>query len=267
MREWKRAALIDVLCGEGKNSAEAARPILTAAGIEVCDARACGLPDQAEQWKKTGVEFDAIVCGFPGSEEESRRLSAFLRAFRRKDTVVLCLPAENGWEGRNEGTAEKEERRALLCPDADVAVLPVGEAAAWAGERDRRGPWSRAKVERLLRGVCAKGAKNAVATGVWFSPDLMGAAVYSAGSGNVSYAFSHQIAGAWPDSGNLFGAALLAGLLRGLRLNRAAQLAVDSAADEVRRAQAAGDDLRAEPVVRAYLPGLLGRLGAPRRYA
>ncbi|WP_326975089.1 hypothetical protein [Caproicibacter sp. BJN0012] len=278
MNERKRAALVGTVCGTGRRSMAAALPVLAAAGIEVCLAPACfepspaaedlrrdlsgELPACADQWKKLGYSFDAVIFGFPETEKQAGVFSHFLNAFREKDNLVLL--GSSGWNGRENrsGPAPEETKLARrFCAQAGLAILPVGDAAALLGEREHRGPWDRKTVENVLCGVCSLGAKSAVATGVWFSPDLMGSAVYDSESGNASYAFSHRIGGEWPGAGDLFGAAMIAGLLRGMHQSAAMQLAVDFTADCIRRTRESGRDGGFGLEFEACLPKLMSHLG------
>lgn len=279
MSECKRAALVGMVCGTGKCSLCAGLPVLAAAGIETCVVPTGVLPSPggeetvlfgpdgglsafAGKWKELGLKFDAVASGFPGTAEQADALSDFLEAFRKKDGLAVLGPS--GWSGPGERrrTAPEEipfmER---LCADADLAVLQIGDAAALLGEPEQKGPWNRRSVESLLRGVCTLGPKSAVVTGAWFSPDLLGSAGYSAETGSVSYAFSHRISGEWPGSGDLFAAALLAGLLREMELSAAMQIAVDFTADGIRRTRESGCDGSLGLQFEACLPKLLRELG------
>ncbi|WP_411678241.1 bifunctional hydroxymethylpyrimidine kinase/phosphomethylpyrimidine kinase [Caproicibacter sp.] len=279
MSENKRAALIGSVCETGKCSLAAALPVLAAACVEVCVAPMSAapspgpetekrvdlsgdLPFYAEQWKKLGYSFDAVLFELPENAKEADTLASFLHTFREKDNLILF--GSSSWRG-NGGKAGMTRERAKLaeqfCSMADLVILPACDAAFLMGERERVGPWNRRTVEDLLRGICSLGAKSAVMTGVWFSPDLMGTAAYTAENGSVSYAFSHRISGEWMGAGDLFCAALLAGLLYGMHLSAAMQLAVDFTADCIRRTRESGEDGRLGLKFEACLPKLINQLG------
>ncbi|OCN03343.1 hypothetical protein A7X67_10655 [Clostridium sp. W14A] len=279
MSDNKRAALIGSVCGTGKCSLTAALPVLAAAGIEVCVAPMAaasspgpakekridlggGLPSYADQWKKLGYSFDAVLFELPENEKEADALASFLHAFREKDNLILFGSSSwNGNGGKDGMTRERAKLAEQFCPLADLVILPACDAAFLTGERERVGPWNRRTVEDLLRGICSLGAKSAVMTGVWFSQDLMGAAAYTAENGSVSYAFSHRIAGEWLGAGDLFCASLLAGHLYGMHLSAAMQLAVDFTADCIRRTRESGDDGKFGLKFEACLPKLVNQLG------
>ena len=276
MNERKRVALVGAICATGRRSITAALPVLAAAGIEVClvptgfgpspedlgKDLSADLPAYADEWEKRGYSFDAVAFGVPETKEKAGAYSRFLNAFREKDNLVLF--GFSGWSGngaRSGPTPEEAKLARQFCAQAGLVILPVGDAAALLGEREHRGPWDRRTVEDVLRGLCSLGAKSAVATRVWFSPDLMGSAVYHSENGSVSYAFSHRIDGEWPGAEDLFGAAMLAGILRGMHQSAAMQLAVDFTADCIRRTRESGRDGRFGLEFETCLPKLMSHLG------
>ena len=276
MNDSKRAALAGTVCGTGKCSLTASIPVLSAAGIESCAAPAAvlaapgkklrdlggDLPAYAETWKNAGLKFDAVAAGFPATEEQAGLLSDFFETLRGKDNLTMLGPSALGGEEPDRGPQPEELRnRERVCRLSDLVVFAVGDAAALLGEKERQGPWDRRSVENLLRGLCSLGPKSAVVAGVWFSPDLQGAACYSAENGGVSYAFSHRIAGEWIGSSDLFSASLLSALLNGMELRSALQIAVDFTADCIRRTRESGDDGRFGLRFEACLPKLIRELG------
>ena len=267
----RRAALIGDFCGAGKCALNAAIPILAAAGVEAYPAparllsawpqaepdavgedRTGELPGIARRWKSLGLKFDAVACSFSGGAEA---VTAFAEEFRGKDCFFLVDPMLERLDGSQWGEATR------LCAGADVVVPDVGEAACLLGEKKREGPYDRRYVEYLLRNLCGMGPQRAVVKGVWFSPNLLGAAGLDIASGSVSYAFSPRVRGDFSGSGEVFSAALLSGLLGGHKLNTAMQLAVDFTADCMRRTREAGGDTRFGLKLEACLPKLIRDLG------
>lgn len=281
MNDCKRAALAGTLCGTGKCALYASVAVLSAAGIECCAAptgalktpgdgetNGCGgdLSAYARKWTEQGLAFDAIAAGFPRTGEQADALSGFLEALRTKDNLTVLGPS--GFAGTRRPLAPDPEEAGLmerLCASADLIVLSISDAAALLGEKVRREPWDRRSVENLLRGLCSLGPKTAVVTGAWFNPDLQGAAACGVETGSVSYAFSHRIGGEWLGAGDLFSAALVAGLLNGLELSLALQLAVDFTADCIRRTREAGRKGNLGLRYEACLPKLIRQLGLSDR--
>lgn len=286
MNDCKRAALAGALCGTGKCSLYASVTVLSAAGIECCAAptgereipgndggeipRPNGsggdLRAYAQRWKEAGLSFSAVAAAFPQTDEQADALSGFLETLNQKNRLTMLGPS--GFSGSHlplGPNSEEAGRMERLCAAADLVVLHISDAASLLGEGERREPWDRRSVEKLLRGLCALGPKAAVVVGVWFNPDLQGAAACGLGAENVSYAFSHRISGKWYGAGDLFSSALLAGLLNGMEISLSLQLAVDFTADCIRRTREAGVDGRFGLKFEACLPKLIRQLGLSDR--
>jgi len=80
-------------------------------------------------------------------------------------------------------------------------------------------------------------------------------------SGSVSYAFSPRIGGSYHGTGDVFGSALLAGMLNNMNLFNAMQLAVDYTAGCIQRTKDAGTDVRFGVNFEAGLPKFMRELG------
>ncbi|MDD4807072.1 pyridoxamine kinase [Caproicibacterium sp. XB2] len=278
--EQKRVAAIHDLSGFGKCSLSVILPVLSCMGHEVCclptavlSSHTGGLPDVTmrdltpemhgflRQWKELHIPFDSIYTGFLGSAEQIAVVQEFLQQFRQKDTLVLVDPAMAD-DGRLYDTYTQEMAAGTekLCRQADVVVPNRTEAAMLLGEPYREGPCTRQYVESVLHRLTGLGPRVAVLTGVWFSPELIGAAGYDRTSGEVSYAFRPRIAGSYQGTGDLFAAVLLGALLHQKHLRSALQLAVDFTAAAVRRTHEAGTNplwgVRFEPC----LPTLMQEL-------
>lgn len=281
MNKQKRAAAIHDLSGFGKCSLTVALPILSAAGVEVCavptavlSSHTGGLsgytyrdltediPGFQAQWQQLGLEFDAIYTGFLGSYQQIALVSDFIDAFRTPHNLVLVDPvmADNG---RLYPTISAEMASGMkeLCGKADLIVPNMTEAAFLLNEEFYDGPYTRPYIEDLLRKLSTLGPKQVVLTGVWFSPELLGAAGYDSLTQTVSYAFAPRIAGSYHGTGDIFSSTLLAGLMNGQKLNVAMQLAADYTAGCIRRTREAGTDVRFGVHFEAGLPRLIRELG------
>ncbi|WP_444659269.1 pyridoxamine kinase [Caproiciproducens sp. R2] len=264
MNKQKRIAAIHDISGFGKCSLTVALPILSAAGIEVCPVPTAVLsshtgdldgftyrdltddmPGFKKQWKQLGLSFEALYSGFLGSYEQISIVSDFFDTFKTENTLVMVDPvmADSG-ELYRTITPQMAEGMVNLCGKADLIVPNFTEAAFLLGEKYREGPYTRDYVENLLRRLSGLGPRQVVITGVWFSPDLLGAAGYNRNTDAVSYAFSQKIRGRYYGTGDIFASALLSGLLNGMELDIAMQTAVDFTAGCIRRTREAGTDPR-----------------------
>jgi pyridoxine kinase len=286
MNKQKRIAAIHDLSGFGKCSLTVALPILSAAGIEVSalptailSSHTGGLPGYTyreltsdmpgftKQWKHLGLQFDALYSGFLGSYEQISIISDFFDTFRTKDNLIMVDPvmADNG-KLYSTITPSMVSGMAQLCHKADLIVPNVTEAAFLLGEEFCDGPYTRNYIEDLLCRLSALGPKQVVLTGVWFSPDLLGAAGYSSEVENVSYAFSPRINGYYQGTGDIFASVLLSGILNEMSLGNAMQLAVDFTAGCIRRTRESGTDARFGVNFEAGLPKLMQELGITKEF-
>lgn len=281
MNKQKRAAAIHDLSGFGKCSLTVALPILSAAGVEVCavptavlSSHTGGLsgytyrdltediPGFKSQWKQLGLEFDAIYSGFLGSYEQIALVSEFIETFRTPHNLVLVDPvmADNGKLYPTISAAMAADMKKLCCK-ADLIVPNMTEAAFLLGEEFYDGPYTRPYIEDMLRKLSALGPRQVVLTGVWFSPELLGAAGYDSLTQTVSYAFAPRISGSYHGTGDVFASTLLAGLMNGINLTLAMQLAVDFTTGSIRRTREAGTDVRFGVNFEAGLSRLMRELG------
>lgn len=272
----KHVAAIHDISGMGKCSLTVALPILSAAGVctsimptAVLSTHTGGftgftyrdLTDDllpfAEHWKSLNVHFDALYSGFLGSFAQLEIVSRIFDLLRSDDTLILIDPvmADNG-KLYTVYTPDFPQGMAKLCGKAGLIVPNMTEAAFLLGEPYREGPYDRAYVEKMLHALAGLGAPRVVLTGVWFGDDQLGAACYDKASGSVDYAFNQKIEGYYHGTGDVFGSALLAGLMRGLPLSSATQLAVDFTAGSIRRTRAAGTDVRFGVDFEEELPAL-----------
>lgn len=264
MNKLKRIAAIHDISGFGKCSLTVALPILSAAGIEVCAIPTAVLsshtgdltgftyrdltddmPGFAKQWKQLDLHFEALYSGFLGSYEQISIVSEIFDTFKTEDTFIMVDPvmADNG-ELYQTITPPMADSMANLCKKADLIVPNFTEAAFLLGEKYHEGPYTRDYVENLLRRLSGLGPQQVVITGVWFSPELVGTAGYCRDTDQVSYAFSQKIKGHYYGTGDIFASALLAGILDGMKLDIAMQIAVDFTAGCIRRTREAGTDAR-----------------------
>ena len=79
-------------------------------------------------------------------------------------------------------------------------------------------------------------------TGVYFDEAELGAAVYD--RGEIAYLMSRKIPGFYHGTGDVFGSALLAGIMEGLTLDSATDAAIELTVESIERTWQAGTDVR-----------------------
>ena len=278
MTQKRVAAIHDISCF-GRCSLTVALPILSAAGIEtsvmptaVLSTHTGGfegftfrdLTDDlmpiAAHWASLGLHFDAIYTGFLGSFEQIDIVSKVIDAIKSADTLVMVDPvmADNGaLYGLFPENFPMGMR--VLCTKADVIVPNITEAALLTGQPYREGPYEPAYIEGLLARLGELGAGRVVLTGVYFDDKQLGAAVYE--NGCVEYAMAKRIPGFYHGTGDVFGSALLSGLMAGQSSAQAAKIAADFTTDSIRRTYEAATDIRFGVNFEEGLADLAARLG------
>lgn len=281
MKRQKRAAAIHDISCFGKCSLTVALPILSAAGIEaaviptaVLSTHTGGFTDFTYRdltadlrpimahWKRLGLQFDAVYSGYLGSFEQVAIVRDFIGMFRSEGTLVLVDPAMADG-GKLYKTFEPPfvEEMKSLCMHADLIVPNITEAAMLTGETYREGPYDKAYIERLLRGLLSIGAKQAVLTGVWLDEKQYGAASLTVRDNAPHYIFSPKVEGFYHGTGDIFASALLAARMRGRSLEDSARIAVDLTCGSILRTKATGTDLRFGVNFEEGLPDFIRALG------
>lgn len=277
----KRVAAIHDISGFGKCSLTVALPILSAAGIEtsvmptaVLSTHTGGFTGYtfrdltgdlrafAAHWKSLGIRFDGLYSGYLGSFEQIEIVTEILSSLRTRETRVLVDPvmADDG-KLYSHFDMDFAAGMAKLCAKADIILPNMTEAAFLLGREYRPGPYEKPFIEELLHALSKLGPKSVVLTGVYFTKDRIGAACYDAAAGDVGYAMAEKIDGQYHGTGDVFGSALLAGLMNGRSLVDSAQLAADFTVGSIRRTFEAGTDRRFGVNFEAQLPMLIKRLG------
>lgn len=260
----KRVAAIHDLSGFGKCSLTVALPILSAAGIEsaamptaILSTHTGGFSGYTyrdltgdmrpfmKHWQSLGIKFDAIYTGFLGSFEQLEIVKEFFDTFRTKDNIILVDPvmADNG-ELYSIFNSHFAIGMRSLCQKADIIVPNLTEAALLLDEPYCPGPYSQAYIEDILKKLSQLGPKKVVLTGVYFKDDELGAATYDRTTDVKEYAFTTKIPGYYHGTGDIFASALLAAILNGFCLNKAAEIAVNFTANSIRRTYRAKTDYR-----------------------
>lgn len=279
MPQKRVLAIHDISCF-GRCSLTVALPILSAAGIECTslptavlsthtggfegftyrDLTADILPI-SDHWKTLDLKFDAIYTGFLGSFEQ---IDIMKEMFERhgKDALKVVDPvmADNGQlyaifpETFPSGMAS-------LCEKADVLMPNITEATLMLGEPYIEGPYSHEYIEDLLKKLAAMGPRKIILTGVFYEEGKLGAATYDAETGAISYACQPTIPGYFHGTGDVFGSAIVASLVSGKSLEKAAQIAVDFTVESINRTVADGTDIRFGVNFEQSLPTMQRELG------
>lgn len=279
MPQKRVLAIHDISCF-GRCSLTVALPILSAAGIECTslptavlsthtggfegftyrDLTADILPI-SDHWKTLDIKFDAIYTGFLGSFEQ---IDIMKEMFERhgKDALKVVDPvmADNGQlyaifpENFPQGMAS-------LCEKADVLMPNITEATLMLGEPYVEGPYTHEYIEDLLRKLANMGPRKIILTGVFYEEGQLGAATYDAETLEMSYSSAPTIPGYFHGTGDVFGSAIVASLVSGASLERAARIAVDFTVEAINRTVADKTDIRFGVNFEQSLPTMQKELG------
>ncbi len=180
-----------------------------------------------DRWAEMSLCFDAILLGYLSGGRQADMALRAVNAYRKEGTL-LCVDPAMGDHGRMYAGVEKSVAGAFyaLSQTADVLFPNATEAALLTG----KDPSGAQADEAALRALLALGAKNVVLTG--YEKDG-GIGVLAGDGTNIRAAVSKKRAGAWPGTGDLLAAAVTGGMLAGLPLEKACQLAVRFLSDAV----------------------------------
>lgn len=234
----RKCAVINDLSGFGKCSLGVALPIISVMGSEVHPLPTAILSNQTaydsydivhltnymngfiKQWKQLGASFDAILTGFVSDEKQLDIISQFTDEFKNDDNLLIVDPvmADNGalYNGYTPAMCEKIKR---LCCKADVITPNIAELAFIAEES-----YSENLDDIISYGkkLIANGIKNVVVTGYKrdnvISNIVFDKTGYKISTGKLS-------GGYFSGTGDIFASIITGGLLKGMSLYDASDLA------------------------------------------
>lgn len=274
-----RVAAIHDLSGFGRCSLTVALPILSVMGVQCCPLPTAFLsthtggfegftfldmtdemPKVASHWRSLDLRFQAIYSGFLGSERQIGIVAAFIRDFRREDTVVVIDPVM-GDHGKVyqtytpamcDGTARLAELADVITPNLTEAALLLGLSydALPAGERG---------CLEIAERLSLDGRRSVVVTGASAAPDLTGAACFDAQTGQSQMIQTRRVPREFHGTGDVFASVLTGALIQGKPLPEATRKAVEFIRLCGERTAAQGLPMREgvdfEPLLGLLVPG------------
>lgn len=242
----KRVVTIQDISCFGKCSLTVALPIISAMGVEtvilptaVLSTHTGGfegftfrdlaedIPKITSHWKKQGIDFDLIYTGYLGSFSQIDMMKKFISE-RKKGTFVFVDPAMADFGRMYSGfTPDFAKHMASLCAAADVIVPNLTEAAFMLGVPYIEEGYDKTYIEGILRGLVGLGAKCAILTGVSFSEDEVGFALYEKETDEVKYYFTERVNDKFHGTGDVFASVCVGAIVKGRSLFDAAKLAAD----------------------------------------
>ena len=174
---------------------------------------------------------NAISTGYIASAPQARQVLDFVASIRSPETLLVVDPAMAD-HGKLYAGFDDDFPKAMaqVVAQADVALPNLTEACLLTGtpyREDMDEPFAR----ELLQKVASLGAKRVVLTGASFSPDKLGAMGYDSAAGTYFTCLGPRHPALFHGTGDIFAAAVTGGLVRGMALEQAVQLAVDFTLD------------------------------------
>lgn len=241
-------AAIHDLSGFGRCSLSVIMPILSAMGIQCCSVPTAILSthtgfdevvkvdldsfieETLKQYKKIGVEFDAVYSGFLAN---TKQVDHCLRFFSEYKTSLKVVDTVMGDHGKPYRTCTRElcQRMGELVEIADVVTPNLTEASMLLGEEYPL-ELSAAQARSWLARLCEK-VRIAVITGVPLKDGKMTNIGYDRENNGFWRIDWDYVQASYPGTGDIFASVLTGSLLKGdslpIAMDRAtkfAQLAI-----------------------------------------
>lgn len=244
MIQKRVAAIHDISCF-GKCSLTVALPLISATGIEVAAIPTAVLSTHtggftgytfrdftddilpvARHWQSAGISVDAVYTGYLGSKEQVSIVIEAIKLIKKEKAPVIVDPVMAD-HGRLYGGFPDDFPMEMkkLCRHADIITPNITEAAFMLGREYKEGPYDKAYIEDLLKGLSEITHSKIVLTGVWFDNRRIGAACFD--GEKTDYIFSERIETTYHGTGDVFASTLVAAYMNGLDLKGATRVAVD----------------------------------------
>ena len=248
----KRIASIQDISCLGRCSLTVALPIISAMGVECTivptavlsahtvfqNITVCDLSDQllpiARHWQSEKLHLDAIYTGYLASARQIDDVCAFFDLLAGEETLIFVDPAmaDHGKLYAGFGPDFPAEM-AKVVARADIAVPNLTEACLLTGTEYRES-YDEAYIKDLLQAVAALGAKQVILTGVSFDADQVGVMGYDSKRDEYFSYFNRKLPAVFHGTGDIFSSVVVGGLMRGLTMEGALQLAVDYVSECIR---------------------------------
>ncbi len=247
MQKQKRVAAIHDISCFGKCSLTVALPMLSAAGLETCCIPTAVLSTHtggfsgytyrdltedilpiARHWNSLNLHFDAVYSGFLGSDRQIDIICRVLDEIASTDTFVMVDPVM-GDNGSLYSVFSNDFPVAMrrLCARADLIVPNMTEAFLLLDEPYHHGPYTEQEIHHLLDRLAELCPGQIVLTGVHFDKKMLGAATLDRKIGTREFVLRERVEGFYHGTGDVYASTLLAALLRGFSLSKAASIAAD----------------------------------------
>ena len=259
MTDKKVLTIQDISC-VGQCSLTVALPIISACGIETCILPSAVLsthtggftgytfrdltddiPAIAAHWQKENIKFDSVYTGYLGSTKQIDYSIDIMEKLLCDDGVRIVDPAmaDNGklYYGFDD---EFVKAMARLCGKADIILPNITEACFMVGAEYKQSGYDESYITDLLAKLGDLGAKVVVLTGVTYSEDKLGIAIYDTAAKSVNYYFHEKLNVSSHGTGDVYASAFCGAVTQGKSIYDSAKLAADFTVDSIKKT--IGDD-------------------------
>lgn len=243
--DYKRILTVQDASCVGQCSLTVALPIISACGIETavipsavlsthtafgsfsfCDLTE-EIPNIKKVWQKENIDFAAIYTGYLGNKSQVGYVKEIMRDCVVEGGMKIVDPAMadggNLYYGFDE---EYVEAMIELCKSADIILPNITEACFMTG-KEYKTEFDKAYVQDLLDSLHELCGATVVLTGVGFSADKTGVAVFD---GKKTEYYEHEkIANGCHGTGDVYASVFTGALMRGKKVFEAASIAADFA--------------------------------------
>ena len=187
----------------------------------------------ARHWKEQGIAFDAIYTGYLGSYRQIEIVKKFFADFGEGAKIIVDPAMADNGRLYTGFTPEFALKMAELCKGADIVLPNITEACFMLG-REYREEYDREYIIDLLNGLKELGAKDCVITGVSFEDGKLGAMKLDSETGEYFEYYTERQPENFHGTGDLFSAAVVGGVMRGMTVDNALKLACDFICESIR---------------------------------
>ena len=282
-----RLAMINDIAGFGRCSTTVSLPVISVMKVQVCPvptsvlSNHLGFPlchfddytshmrDYIKVWKKLGLTFDGLYCGFLGNEEQIDIVREFVEMFR---PPLFLLDPVMGDHGRaySSITETHVQKMKELLPLADIITPNITEACLLTGTPWKDGEWTMQELSGLCERLADICQQESVSSGEASVGTVSGASIVITGirqgdslvnflwDDGVYTTVASPIAGASrPGTGDIFASILAADAVRGETLLTSVQKAANFVGLCIAGSEKAGTPVQEGVVFEKYLAALL----------
>lgn len=275
----KRIVSVQDISCLGKCSLTVALPIISAMGVECAVVPTAVLSTHTmfrgytfrdltedikpiiKHWEKEGIKYDAVYTGYLGSFEQLQLVSEMFDTYKKHGALIVVDPvmADNGklYPGFTE---EFANNMAKLCGKADVIMPNLTEAAYMLNIPYVGSDYDEDYIKDLLVKLSGLGCRHAVITGVSFEKGKLGVMAYDSETKEYFKYFNTHLPVSYHGTGDIFSSCFVGGMMNGLGVNGALEVAVDYTVDCISKTMANPNSNSYGVDFEASIPMLVKRL-------